>query len=600
MESSIEFATTTGNQSPTEHLTLPDAVKKLLTGTLALPNLFLRSLGTLLFLYGLLGLGLVGLSEAGLLSATTALVIGIGVALVQFALGPYLMDLNLYFWYTMQWVQPDALPAHLRDFIAQACQRQGIKFPSIAILEDGAPQAYTYGHSPLNARIVISRGLLERLEPAEVEAVIAHELGHVRHWDILLMTAASIVPLVLYFIYRSLLTLGGGKRKDSSKGHGLLLLIAFGAFILYWLSQYVVLWYSRVREYYADRAAVQLTGNPNALANALVKVAYGLATQESQFQDLNPKDATPAYPMPRQQLAGAGLAAFNIVDQSTGLNVLVSSFSPMLGETPALAKLPVEGIKDAVQWDFWNPWATYYELHSTHPLIAKRLQHLAALAVLQGEEPAFVFDRQRPESYWDEFLQDLLVVMLPWIGFIGGIIGGTVLLLSGGRTTVDPLVLGLLLLGIGILVKTYFRYPNGTFSPATVTGLLSHVKVSPVRPVCATLKGKIIGKGEPGLAYSEDFVLQDSSGLMILDYHQPLPLWNFLFGFFKAEEYQGQEITVTGWFRRAPVPYLEINQLTLRRGKGGRPRCYGYMGALFRAALAIGAGLWLYFFPLFG
>ncbi len=596
MNSSIELPTVTTNQLLSAAAPLPDAVKKLLAGTLALPNLVLRSLGTLLLLYGMLSLCLLAVSEAGLLEPASALLVGVIVAVVQFALGPYIMDLNLRWWYTMNWVPPDALPTHLQRFITEACRTQGITFPSIAIIEDGAPQAYTYGHSPKNARIVISRGLLHRLTPAELEAVVAHEVGHIRHWDMLLMTAASVVPLILYYIYRTLLTVGGGKEKKSSKGNGALLLIALGAFILYWLSQYVVLWYGRIREYYADRAAAELTGNPNALANALVKVAYGLATQESQFQDLDATDDTPAYPMPRPQLAGAGLAAFNIIDQSTGLNVLVSSFSPSLGRKAALENLPLEAVKDAMQWDFWNPWAAYYELHSTHPLVAKRLQHLAALAVLKGETPLFVFDRQQPESYWDDFLRDLLIVLLPWFGLIAGLIGGSVFWLWG-NLPVSPLGLALIGLGIALLIKTYFRYPRGDFPTATIADLLAHVKVSPVRPVRATLTGKIVGKGEPGLVYSEDFVLQDAGGLMILDYHQPIPLWNFFFGFFQAEEYQGQEITVTGWFRRSPVPYLEINHLTVTAGDGGRTRCYGYISSLFWAAIAIVGGILFDFLP---
>lgn len=596
MDSSIEVAMRTSNPAPAETLALPDAVKKLLTGTLALPNLLLRSLGALLLLYGMVSLCLIGVSLLGLMEPLSALLLGVGLAAVQFGLGPYLMDLNLRWWYTMNWVQPEALPSHLQRFLEEACQTQGITFPSIAIIEDGAPQAYTYGHSPKNARIVITRGLLHLLTPAELEAVVAHELGHIRHWDMLLMTAASIVPLVLYFIYRTLLTLSSGKNKESSKASIVALPVALAAFVLYWLSQYIVLWYGRVREYHADRAAAELTGNPNALANALVKVAYGLVTQQSQFQDLDARDDTPAYPMPRPQLAGAGLAAFNIIDQSTGLNVLVSSFSPSLGRKPALENLPLEAVKDAVQWDFWNPWASYYELHSTHPLVAKRLQHLAALALLQGEAPLFVFDRAQPESYWDDFLRDLLVLLLPWFGIVVGLIGGLFLLLLG-YAFVNPLGLGLLLLGLALLFKTYCCYPGGDFPSATVADLLAHVKVSPVRPVRATLRGKIVGKGEPGLAYSEDFVLQDVSGLMILDYHQPIPLWNFFFGFFKAEEYQSQEITVTGWFRRSPVPYLEINHLTVTAGDGGRTRCYGYISSLLWAALAIAVGIFLQILP---
>ena len=69
----------------------------------------------------------------------------------------------------------------------------------------------------------------------------------------------------------------------------------------------------------------------------------------------------------------------------------------------------MEHIKGAMQWDLWNPWAGWYELNSTHPLVAKRLNYLGDQAAHLGQEPLFVFDRVKPESYWDDFFVDLFV-----------------------------------------------------------------------------------------------------------------------------------------------------------------------------------------------
>ena len=66
-----------------------------------------------------------------------------------------------------------------------------------------------------------------------------------------------------------------------------------------------------------------------------------------------------------------------------------------------------------MQWDLWNPWATFYELNSTHPLIAHRLEYLSDQAAAMGQEPYIVFDRRKPESYWDDFVVDLGVMFLP-------------------------------------------------------------------------------------------------------------------------------------------------------------------------------------------
>ena len=149
-----------------------------------------------------------------------------------------------------------------------------MKVPWFGLIHDGAPNAFTYGHHPNNMRIVITQGILDLLEPEEVEGVVAHEIGHGKNWDMLLMTVVQLVPLLLYFLYRTALQ-AGGRGKDN----GYRIAVAVGAYVLYVASEYIVLWFSRCREYYADRFAGRVTGNPNALASALVKIGYGLAAR---------------------------------------------------------------------------------------------------------------------------------------------------------------------------------------------------------------------------------------------------------------------------------------------------------------------------------
>jgi heat shock protein HtpX len=67
----------------------------------------------------------------------------------------------------------------------------------------------------------------------------------------------------------------------------------------------------------------------------------------------------------------------------------------------------------------------------------------------------------------------------------------------------------------------------------------------------------------PGLIWSEDFVMQDDTGIIFLDYRQPLGIWEFLFGLFRGAKFQNQEVTLTGWYRRSPVPYVELKKVTV-------------------------------------
>ncbi len=251
-----------------------DRIRDLSSGMLPLPNLFIRSAGVLFLLYGILGLVLIAMAELRLITPAIAVAIGAGIIVLQFVFGPWLMDLSLRWIYKFSWVTIDQLPEHLREFVERVAAEQGMKVPWFGLIHDGAPNAFTYGHHPNNMRIVITQGILDLLEPEEVEGVVAHEIGHGKNWDMLLMTVVQLVPLLLYFAYRTAMQSG-----NRDKDNGYRIAVAVGAYVLYIASEYIVLWFSRCREYYADRFAGRVTGNPNALASALVKIGYGLAAR---------------------------------------------------------------------------------------------------------------------------------------------------------------------------------------------------------------------------------------------------------------------------------------------------------------------------------
>lgn len=505
-----------------------------------LPNLFLRSAGALLGLYLLLGLVLIAAVEFGGLGVETAVGIGIAIVVFQFLFGPWLMDLSLRWMYDIRWLSPEQLPAHLRQFAEQVCTEQGVKFPRFGVLNDGAPQAFTYGHTPNNARIVISKGIMDLLEPDEVEAVVAHEIGHAVHWDMLLMTLVQLVPLIMYYLYRTFSRFKSGN-DDKGKAAAAIALVSY---ILYVFCEYVVLAFSRIREYHADRFSGEVTGNPSLLASALVKIAYGLAgheNEEKEKQNRNPRLSA--------------VATMGIFDGTAAQALAISSYAPGGSR---------RNVKAAMCWDLWNPWARWYELNSTHPLVAKRLNYLGNQSLFMGREPYIQFDLKKPESYWDEFLVDLLVylspLLLPLVILLLHLVSGT-LTSSLGESLLGPaLLIGL---GFGLLLRYGFSYRAASFPEMSVAALLRHVKVSDIRPVPCTLRGTVIGKGVPGYIFSEDFVLQDESGIIFLDMRQPLRIWEAMFGLMLAGEYQGKEVVARGWYRRSPVPYVELQSISI-------------------------------------
>ncbi len=574
-----------------------DRLRDLSSGMLPLPNLFLRSASVVILLYGLLGLVLITLVQFNMLPASVAVGIGVGIILLQFALGPWLMDLTLRWIYKFSWVSVDQLPGHLRDFVVRVAGEQNMKVPSFGLIHDGAPNAFTYGHHPNNMRIVITQGILDLLEPQEVEGVVAHEIGHGKNWDMVLMTIVQLVPLLLYFLYRTAMQMG-----NRGKDNAYRIVVAVGAYVLYIASEYMVLWFSRCREYYADRFAGRVTGNPNALASALVKIGYGLAARgqsQSVSEPAETKDKKGKASKKGMVPALDAIGAMGIFDRKSAVAMVASSASAgfdssgTAGATATAApRISKENLKSAMQWDLWNPWATFYELSSTHPLVAHRLQYLSDQAAAMGDEPYIVFDRRKPESYWDDFLVDLLVMFLPLVALAVGMgIALTLGLagLAGGRAMLSLIGLPVLGLGVGSFIKTVLIYRGDYFAPLAVAGLLHKVKVSNVRPVPAWLRGTIIGKGVPGLIWSEDFVMRDATGILFLDYRQPLRIWEWFFGLFRAGEFAGKPVEAVGWFRRAPLPYLELKSITVDGvTRNSYARHARYAGAILLALVGVG------------
>jgi heat shock protein HtpX len=119
--------------------------------------------------------------------------------------------------------------------------------------------------------------------------------------------------------------------------------------------------------------------------------------------------------------------------------------------------------------------------------------------------------------------------------------------------TKGPLLL--VLLGASILIKYYYSY-SGNFKASSIIELLEREDASPVRGIPSILKAKVIGKGVPGLIFSEDVVVDDETGIMLVDYRQPFRIFEFLFGIFKVDELIGSSVEVIGWYKRGMKPYF--------------------------------------------
>ena len=206
-----------------------------------------------------------------------AIVGSVFMILFQYAVGPVIVRATS----RLHYLEPGE-NRWLESKVAQLASQSNIPTPRIAISPDPTPNAFVFGRTSKGATLAVHQGLLQRLNEDEIESVIGHELGHVKHRDFIVVTMISAIPLVAYLIARAVLWGGyasGYSRRGSGKNNnaGVLIIIAVVAYLVYILTTLLALRLTRLRESYADAYSAFLTQRPRELESALTKIAYGLS-----------------------------------------------------------------------------------------------------------------------------------------------------------------------------------------------------------------------------------------------------------------------------------------------------------------------------------
>jgi heat shock protein HtpX len=175
-------------------------------------------------------------------------------------------------------VSPEQAP-ELHGVVDRVCALGNLPKPKVAVAQTDVPNAFATGRNHKNTMVCATTGLLRRLEPEELEGVIAHELSHVAHRDVAVMTIASFLGVLAGTITRIALWSGLGRRDNRDPNTAILMIvIPLVSAVVYAISFLLTRLLSRYRELSADRAASYLTGRPSALASALTKVSGQIAT----------------------------------------------------------------------------------------------------------------------------------------------------------------------------------------------------------------------------------------------------------------------------------------------------------------------------------
>ncbi|WP_026912834.1 zinc metalloprotease HtpX [Patulibacter minatonensis] len=263
------------------------------------PGLQARMVGTL-FALGLLYVVFMGVLFAALGNAGPVIIICLVFLLFQYFTADKLALRSMH----AHEVTPEQAP-ELHALVDRLCLQADLPKPKVAIADDRMPNAFAIGRSRKSATVAVTTGLLELLPPAELEGVLAHELAHIAHKDVAVMTLASFFASLAAMIVQNAIWFGGGD-SDDDDGPGLLAVIAVSA-LVYAVSFFLLRALSRYREYAADRGAAVVTGRPSALAAALVRISDGI--ERTPQQDLREVGAVQAFYIlpPRAKSAISGL-----------------------------------------------------------------------------------------------------------------------------------------------------------------------------------------------------------------------------------------------------------------------------------------------------
>ena len=187
------------------------------------------------------------------------------ISFVQYWFGPSLVKRSMN-------VRPlsEAEAPHIHQMVQELADAAGVPKPEVGLSEINIPNAFAYGRTSRSGHIAITRPILGLLDRDELRAVLGHEMGHIKHNDMLITSAVSLIPMICYYIALSFMFSG-----DSRNGGGII--IGILGYLFYLVGQILVLFISRTREYYADQASVEYGNRPAALVSALYKLSYGAA-----------------------------------------------------------------------------------------------------------------------------------------------------------------------------------------------------------------------------------------------------------------------------------------------------------------------------------
>ncbi|MDP3879755.1 MAG: zinc metalloprotease HtpX [Dehalococcoidales bacterium] len=273
---------------------------------------------------------------------------------VQYLIGPSIVGWSM----RIKWVSEKEAP-ELHRMVADLAQKAGLPKPRVGISQLNIPNAFAFGRTQRDGRVCVTRGIMNILSQDELKAVLGHEISHIKHRDMAIITLISVIPMILYWLAFSLMWGGalGGRRE----GGGYAALIGFGAFLLYFITNLLVLYGSRIREYYADLGSVRLGSEPHHMATALYKLVYSDARFRNT-KELKQAETVRAFFVSDPARAWYEVKELSQIDRDMSGTIDFNELADLRQKQVRL------GTADKMM-----------ELFTTHPNMLKRIKHLSTL-----------------------------------------------------------------------------------------------------------------------------------------------------------------------------------------------------------------------------
>ena len=288
------------------------------------------------------------------------LIIGFALALIliQYAIGPKIVEWSM----RIKYIKENEYPK-LHQMVAELADKAGLpKKPKIGISKLQIPNAFAFGRTQRGSRVCVTEGILNLLSDEELKAVLGHEISHIKHRDVAVITMLSAIPMICYMLYIAFFW--GGMFSRRQRDGGAMIAIGLLALAVYFITSLLVMYGSRIREYYADLGSAELGSEPHHLATALYKISLGSAK------------------IPKKALKQTeGMKAFFINDPSRAMyevRELKEIDIDMSGtiDQNELMMLSTKKVK-------LSGADRMMEVLSTHPNMVKRIKHLATLSTQQ-------------------------------------------------------------------------------------------------------------------------------------------------------------------------------------------------------------------------